>query len=211
MTASIIRRGAPTALVWRATETPEERIPPMPLNALHHITVQTDDLEATRDFYRDVLGLEVGFRPDLDFPGYWLYCGDVPVVHLVPRGNAIGGGPSRDTGPFDHFAFLASDFPGCQGDARQEGHQISRKSHPQAADRSAVLPGQQQRDGRAELPASLTKIPARLAGTSPAMTQTVGIKGDRRARPTDPGFARSEYRLLCRASTVPLEWWSFID
>ena len=25
----------------------------MPLNALHHITVQTDDLEATRDFYRE--------------------------------------------------------------------------------------------------------------------------------------------------------------
>src|SRR5205823_2498984 len=57
----------------------------MGINVLHHVTVKTDDLEATRDFYRDVLGLEVGFRPDLDFPGYWLYCGDVPVVHLVPR------------------------------------------------------------------------------------------------------------------------------
>ena len=55
----------------------------MPLNALHHVTVKTSDLEATRDFYRDILGLEVGFRPELDFPGYWLYCGEVPVVHLV--------------------------------------------------------------------------------------------------------------------------------
>jgi catechol 2,3-dioxygenase-like lactoylglutathione lyase family enzyme len=45
----------------------------MPLNALHHVTVKTPDLETTRDFYRDILGLEVGFRPDLDFPGYWLY------------------------------------------------------------------------------------------------------------------------------------------
>jgi extradiol dioxygenase family protein len=35
----------------------------MGLNALHHFTVRTDDLEATRDFYADVLGLEVGFRP----------------------------------------------------------------------------------------------------------------------------------------------------
>jgi len=61
----------------------------MALNALHHVTVQTDDLEATRDFYRDILGLTVGFRPNLDFPGYWLYCGDIPVVHLVPRMNAI--------------------------------------------------------------------------------------------------------------------------
>ena len=59
----------------------------MGLNALHHVTVKTNDLEATRDFYSEVLGLEVGFRPDLDFPGYWLYCGPIPVVHLVPREN----------------------------------------------------------------------------------------------------------------------------
>ena len=86
----------------------------MGLNALHHVTVKTNDLDATRDFYSEVLGLEVGFRPDLDFPGYWLYCGPTPVVHLVPRENAIGGGPSNDTGPFDHFAFLASDFDGIK-------------------------------------------------------------------------------------------------
>jgi len=100
----------------------------MALNALHHVTVQTHDLEATRDFYRDVLGLTVGFRPDLDFPGYWLYCGDIPVVHLVPEGSAIGGGPSPDTGPFDHFAFLASDFDGIK--AKLEGHGIKyRENH----------------------------------------------------------------------------------
>jgi catechol 2,3-dioxygenase-like lactoylglutathione lyase family enzyme len=100
----------------------------MGINVLHHVTVKTDDLEATRGFYSNVLGLEVGFRPDLDFPGYWLYCGDVPVVHVVPRENAIGGGPSRDTGPFDHFAFLASDFDGIK--AKLERHGIKyRENH----------------------------------------------------------------------------------
>ena len=100
----------------------------MPLNALHHVTVKTADLEATRDFYRDVLGLEVGFRPDLAFPGYWLYCGTIPVVHLVPTGNAIGGGASSDTGPFDHFAFLADDFDGIK--SRLEGKGIKfRENH----------------------------------------------------------------------------------
>jgi catechol 2,3-dioxygenase-like lactoylglutathione lyase family enzyme len=82
----------------------------MSLDALHHVTVQTEDLEATRDFYREILGLEAGFRPQLSFPGYWMYLGTVPVVHIVPRGNAIGGGAAKDTGSFDHFAFLARDF-----------------------------------------------------------------------------------------------------
>ena len=100
----------------------------MPINALHHVTVKTDDLDATRDFYQEILGLEAGFRPDLDFPGYWLYCGPIPVVHLVPRENAIGGGPSHDTGPFDHFAFLASDFDGIK--ARLEQKRIKyRENH----------------------------------------------------------------------------------
>ena len=93
----------------------------MPLTTLHHFTVQTEDLEATRDFYRNVLGLEVGFRPDLDFPGYWLYCGDVPVVHLVPKQNVIGGGPSADTGPLDHIAFLAKDFAGLKASLDAQG------------------------------------------------------------------------------------------
>src|SRR5215469_14210208 len=122
------RRGAPKPLDLPAVNRGQGRIAAVPLNALHHVTVKTADLEATRDFYRDILGLEVGFRPDLDFPGYWLYCGDVPVVHLVPEGSAIGGGPSSDTGPFDHFAFLASDFDGIK--ATLEGHGITcRENH----------------------------------------------------------------------------------
>jgi catechol 2,3-dioxygenase-like lactoylglutathione lyase family enzyme len=82
----------------------------MPLTRLNHVTVRTDDLEGTRDFYRDILGLKVGPRPALSFPGYWLYCGGDPVVHLVPQSNAIGGGRSPDTGSFDHVAFTCADF-----------------------------------------------------------------------------------------------------
>ena len=55
----------------------------MPLDALHHVTVKRADLEPTRDFYRDILVLKVGFRPDLDFAGYWLYSGDAPVARLI--------------------------------------------------------------------------------------------------------------------------------
>ncbi len=100
----------------------------MSLAALHHVTVQSEDLEAARDFYREILGLEVGFRPDLSFPGYWMYLGAVPVVHIVPKSAAIGGGGSEDTGPFDHFAFLAKDF--ARTKARLEAKGIAyRENH----------------------------------------------------------------------------------
>ncbi len=45
----------------------------MGLNALNHFTIRTADLERTKAFYSEVLGLPVGYRPPLGFPGYWLY------------------------------------------------------------------------------------------------------------------------------------------
>ena len=58
----------------------------MPAMSLNHYTILARDLEATKDFYTDVVGLSVGDRPPLNFPGYWLYCGGVPTVHLIgPR------------------------------------------------------------------------------------------------------------------------------
>ena len=77
----------------------------MGLNALNHFTIRTADLERTRTFYEELLGLEVGHRPPLGFPGYWLYCGGIPTVHLIgPR----AGDDVRNAGPtglFDHIAF----------------------------------------------------------------------------------------------------------
>lgn len=40
-------------------------------------------LEATRDFYCEVLELEVGPRPDFGIPGYWLYGDGRAIVHLI--------------------------------------------------------------------------------------------------------------------------------
>lgn len=90
----------------------------MSLTRLNHVTVRTDDLDCTRDFYQDLLGLKVGARPPLGFPGYWLYAGDDPVVHLVPKNNGIGGGSSQDTGNFDHVAFT-NDLNGTRERLKQ--------------------------------------------------------------------------------------------
>ena len=82
----------------------------MALQNLNHLLVLANDLEATRDFYVTVLGLEVGTRPPFPFPGYWLYLGDRAVVHLAKRsgGEEADGHSDRATGPIDHVAFEAA-------------------------------------------------------------------------------------------------------
>ena len=75
----------------------------MTVSALDHINVWTADLEATRRFYVDVLGLREGDRPGFRSAGAWLYSGDAPLVHLVARDDALDG----PTGAVNHVAFQA--------------------------------------------------------------------------------------------------------
>ena len=75
----------------------------MAVSGMNHFTILTDDVPRTVDFYARFLGLASGPRPDLGFPGAWLYAGDAAVLHVV-------GGRSRDqlrSGVIDHMAFTA--------------------------------------------------------------------------------------------------------
>jgi catechol 2,3-dioxygenase-like lactoylglutathione lyase family enzyme len=86
----------------------------MPLHGIAHALVLTDDLEATRDFYCDVLGFEPGERPTLPFPGYWLYLDGVACLHVAERAAFEAQldrmGLARANGPVDHLAFDAGDL-----------------------------------------------------------------------------------------------------
>lgn len=81
----------------------------MALERLDHYTLRMapDALQATRDFYIDVLGLTEGERPPFTFPGYWLYVAGRPVVHLAGS-NAAEAQEPRPTGQLDHVAFHAT-------------------------------------------------------------------------------------------------------
>ena len=79
----------------------------MPAEQLEHFTIECADLKKTRDFYCEVVGLTEGFRPQLAFPGYWLYCGGVPVVHLMKRDEEDR--PPHRTDRLDHIAFNCVD------------------------------------------------------------------------------------------------------
>jgi catechol 2,3-dioxygenase-like lactoylglutathione lyase family enzyme len=94
----------------------------MAIARLDHYSIRTSDVEATRRFYTEVVGLEDGYRPKFDFPGCWLYTGERAVVHVVgydpndPKGllDYLGDKPldTSGTGTIDHIAFIATDLGG---------------------------------------------------------------------------------------------------
>lgn len=76
------------------------------IQGMNHFTVLTDDLAGTLRFYVDGLGLKEGARPDLGFPGAWLYVGDTAVLHII-AGRTL---PESRAGVLDHMAFTARDL-----------------------------------------------------------------------------------------------------
>ncbi|MGH8149973.1 MAG: VOC family protein [Steroidobacteraceae bacterium] len=91
------------------------------LTKMEHYLVITHDIERTREFYCGALGMRVGFRPTLEFPGYWLYVGETPCIHIAEwktytahseRQGIPVSRPAPGTGAFDHIAFNAEDFDG---------------------------------------------------------------------------------------------------
>jgi catechol 2,3-dioxygenase-like lactoylglutathione lyase family enzyme len=77
-----------------------------------------DLLERVRAFYCDVLGFEVGFRPDFSAGGYWLYCEGVAVLHLIE--GAVAADPEAPVF-MDHVAFRSDDLGGIRARLESAG------------------------------------------------------------------------------------------
>ena len=75
-------------------------------------------LDALRDFYVDVAGLHVGYRPPMNNAGYWLYAGAHAVLHLSEAGPDEVRLPDV-AGVFDHLAFSCTDRPAFEARLRQ--------------------------------------------------------------------------------------------
>jgi catechol 2,3-dioxygenase-like lactoylglutathione lyase family enzyme len=113
----------------------------MALTGVQHLLVLTDELEATRDFYRDALGLQEGERPPLEFDGHWLYLGDVACVHVADRrsyaahAGTLGLAVTRTAtggGAVDHVAFGADDYEEISERLREAGIEAIENEVPAA-------------------------------------------------------------------------------
>ena len=89
----------------------------MTLAFMEHFLIQSADIEATKDWWVNVLGMRVGPSPDFKFPVYWLYIGDkrCAASHAGRRErlrqpdeisrSAIAG--DQGSGVVDHIGFRA--------------------------------------------------------------------------------------------------------
>ncbi len=88
-------------------------INPLQVHAFDHITLIVSDLDATRNFYIDVLGMSEVTRPHFDFPGAWFGIGGVQI-HATVSSELAGqaGWGDRQVKSFSrghHFAFEVVD------------------------------------------------------------------------------------------------------
>ncbi|MBA2546889.1 MAG: VOC family protein [Burkholderiaceae bacterium] len=95
------------------------------IHAMNHFTVLADDLDRSLAFYVGLLGLKPGPRPDLGFPGAWLYAGDSAVLHII-AGRTL---PEQRAGVLDHMAFSATDLRAVKAklDAQQVPYDLRRQ------------------------------------------------------------------------------------
>lgn len=84
----------------------------MGVEAFQHVNTRSADVERTRAFYVEVIGLAAGDRPPFASTGYWLYLNGQPVLHLNQRPD--GDRHHDGSGNVDHIAFSARDYDGMR-------------------------------------------------------------------------------------------------
>ena len=96
------------------------------ITALNHFTVIAEDPQRTLDFYVGLLGLVVGHRPELGFPGAWLYAeGSSQALVHVYFDRPV---PVQRSGVIDHMAFSARGLEDVKErfDKRGVGYEVRR-------------------------------------------------------------------------------------
>ena len=117
---------------------------------MNHLTIVAEDERQTLDFYVGLLGLTVGYRPALGFPGAWLYAGGAQaVLHLYFERPM----PATRTGVIDHLAFGATGLSvvKAQGPPQRRRPRLQLVPPSRRAHLAAVQHRSEWRQSRARL------------------------------------------------------------
>lgn len=89
------------------------------IKGMNHFTITAESRELTLGYYCGLLGLREGYRPDLGFPGAWLYAPgtDEAILHIYWDRPM----PEPRTGVIDHLAFSASGLKAVKARFEEQG------------------------------------------------------------------------------------------
>jgi catechol 2,3-dioxygenase-like lactoylglutathione lyase family enzyme len=82
----------------------------MQIEIIHHVSLTVTDLERSRGFYREVLGLSEIARPPFSFPGAWFAIGDGQHLHLIVHDGATFRGDRGIDTRDSHFAVRVGSY-----------------------------------------------------------------------------------------------------
>ncbi|WP_036711666.1 VOC family protein [Paenibacillus pinihumi] len=83
----------------------------MNIQGIHHTAVIVTDLERSKHFYGEVLGLkESGDRPAFDFPGVWYEAGEMQIHLIVHEPSRTLRGTNQIDTRDGHFALRVPDM-----------------------------------------------------------------------------------------------------
>jgi catechol 2,3-dioxygenase-like lactoylglutathione lyase family enzyme len=113
---------------------------PMSTPAFHHTQLTVADLDRSRAFYRDVIGLKELARPHFPFPGAWFQLANGQELHIVKIPEPLTRGMTVMQIYENHLALRVDSFQQALGWLRAHGyredvaddhpHKMVIKTHP---------------------------------------------------------------------------------
>ncbi|VAX38959.1 Lactoylglutathione lyase [hydrothermal vent metagenome] len=98
---------------------------PIQVESIDHVTLVVKNLEQSRKFYVDLLGMKEVSRPHFDFEGSWFQAGET-FLHTIleyeetgPAGNTVS--QELTISRTQHFAFILNDPQGAVAHLQKEG------------------------------------------------------------------------------------------
>ncbi len=96
----------------------------MDILQLHHVSLPVKNLEKSKTFYREILGLREIQRPNFPFGGAWFQVGDRQELHLILEHTDATYRHQKGADPGDiHFAVRVRSYRAVLEFLRSKGYQ----------------------------------------------------------------------------------------
>ena len=95
----------------------------MDIEALHHVSIPVSQLDRSKQFYREILGLREIPRPNFPFQGAWFQVAGRQELHLILQHTDVTYRANKGIDPGDlHFAVRVKSYRATLEFLRSKGY-----------------------------------------------------------------------------------------